>query len=216
MEDARYRTKVWLNQYLTAGNLTEDDDSTEATTHICYADPPYPLTKVFLGKNIDLAFLLHNVQVTPLYDVFKRAYAFEETVPIEICCIDKTGITGAKLEWKAENELRRIQFTYPLGSIRQFAKTSESNRNLGSTTLYSRTLSLKYKRANEDYVPTYPTVTWGDDWIYEGDTLAGGVGGTWTLTGSGTKTQTITSDKNLDLEVTARSGDVYTSNGTSI
>ena len=50
------------------------------------------------------------------------AYGYEEDVPIEIYCIDKSGITGTKLMWKAERELRHVAETYPEGSRRNLIR----------------------------------------------------------------------------------------------
>jgi len=141
-EDARYRTRVLLNTYLTASNLTQDDDSTLAKYITVFGKPDYPLTRVFKDKGVDLIFCVD----TPESEALPVGVGYLENVPITIWCIDKTGITGTKLRWKAERELRRICETYPLGSLRTLTRLSDNEENLGSTTLYSVSYIMRYKR----------------------------------------------------------------------
>jgi hypothetical protein len=58
-----------------------------------------------------------------------------------------------------------------------------------------------------------PTISYGDDWIYEGDRTSGGTEGAWTLTqggGGAVATQTVDSGNNLAIAVTTRNGDAST------
>jgi hypothetical protein len=141
-EDARYRTKILLDTYLLAANLTEDDNSTQVKFIVAYADPDYPLVRVFFDKFVDLVFCVG----TPDSIALPVGIGYEENVPITIWCIDKTGITGTKLRWKAEAELRRIVETYPTGSLRNWQRLGDNEKNLGSTVLYSVNYVLRYKR----------------------------------------------------------------------
>jgi hypothetical protein len=142
VEDARYRTKILLDTYLLAANLTEDDNSTQVKFIVAYADPDYPLVRVFFDKLVDLVFCVG----TPDSIALPVGIGYEENVPITIWCIDKTGITGTKLRWKAEAELRRIVETYPTGSLRNWQRLGDNEKNLGSTILYSVNYVLRYKR----------------------------------------------------------------------
>ena len=142
-QDARQRTKTWLDTYLSALNLTKDDNSTPASYITQWSGQHYPLRKVFVSpKNVDLAFVVDtpNTQALPI------GIGYDETVPITIWTIDKTGITGDKLRWKAEAELRRLAENYPIGSLRTLERLTPNEQHLGSTTLYSVQYNLAYKR----------------------------------------------------------------------
>jgi len=144
--DARDRTKVYLDTYLDNANLTKDDDTTQISFIVAYADPNYPLLRVFNDKAIDLVFCVGNPESQAVLDSDHYPIGYEENVPITVWCIDKASITGTKLRWKAEAELRRICETYPLGSVRSLERLRDNDANLGSTILYSREFNMKYVR----------------------------------------------------------------------
>jgi hypothetical protein len=116
--------------------------STQVTFIVAYGNPDYALERVFLDKDVDLVFSIG----TPDVESLPVGIGYVEKVPITIWTIDKTGITGTELRWKAEAELRRIIETYPLGSLRGTEKISDNEKNLGSTILYSVTHVMRYKR----------------------------------------------------------------------
>lgn len=146
-EDARYRIKVWLETYVNDVNLTKDDDSTYIEWIVAFGYPDYSLIHVFKEKCIDLIFSISDPDTEPLRDADQIIRNYREHVPITIWCIDKTGITGTKLRWKAERELRRIAETHPEGSQRNLMRMRDNDKRLGSTILYSRELILDYVRA---------------------------------------------------------------------
>lgn len=143
VQDPRQRSKVWLDTYLIAGNLTKDDNSTPASYITCWHDPPYPIEKVLVTKGVDLVFSI----ATPESEGLPVGVGYIEHVPITVFTIDKTGITGNKLRWKGESELRRLAETYPTGSLRRpWERMTPNEKSLGSTTLYSVKYVLPYKR----------------------------------------------------------------------
>ena len=145
--DARNRTKVFLDTYLTAGNMLEDDDATPAAFIVHFSDPPYPLKLVFFGsKNIDIIFSVDTPTTTPKLDWDGYIIGYRETVPIHIFTVDKTGITGTELRWKAEAELRRIVETYPMGSYRSLDRVAKNDKWMGGWILHSVTYNLTYER----------------------------------------------------------------------
>jgi len=146
VEDSRYRTKVWLETWLTPANLTKDDGVTQVTFIVCFGMPDYPIERIFKDKNVDLVFSVSKPDSTPIIDSTHYVIGYSEEVPITTFTVNKSGITGTKLNWKAETELRRISENNPLGSLRQFKKLSDSEQNLGSTTLYSSLYQLTYER----------------------------------------------------------------------
>jgi len=143
VQDPRQRSKVWLDTYLIAGNLTKDDNSTPASYITCWHDPPYPISQVLQTKGVDCVFSI----ATPNSEGLPVGVGYIEHVPITVFTIDKTGISGNKLRWKAEAELRRIAETYPTGSLRgPWERMENTEQNLGSITLYSVKYVLPYKR----------------------------------------------------------------------
>jgi len=149
VSDARSQTKTYLTTYLRNAQLTKDDDATQVSFAIIYANPDYRLTLEFYAPYdpVDLLYVIGTPNSTPLMDpVTQKPYGYEEHVPIEIVCIDKTGITGTKLRWKAEAELRYVTETYPTGSLRSLERMGDNDQNLGSTILYSAKYILNYRR----------------------------------------------------------------------
>jgi len=152
VDDPRYRTRDFLEGWtnpataLNNANLTKDDDSTPVSFITAFGSPDYPLTKVFLTKGVDLIFSVGDVTSTPLVGYDKKAYGYDESVPVTVSAIDKAGITGEKLRWKAEAELRRIVEEYPTGSERGLETSTPAEKKLGSTVLYQQTFTLNYRR----------------------------------------------------------------------
>jgi hypothetical protein len=142
VDDARDRTKVYLDSYLTAANLTKDDGSTLANFIVCFGSPDYPMERVFIDRGVDLIFSIG----TPDSEALPVGIGYIENVPITVFTVNKPGITGTKLRWTAEEELRRVIETYPLGSLRTADRMSDNEQNLGSTVLYSVTYTMRYKR----------------------------------------------------------------------
>jgi len=143
-QDARQRTKVFLDSYLDNANLTKDDGETQVAFAVIFSQPNYPLQSEFraAASPVDLLYCVG----TPESEGLPVGVGYIEHVPITIWCIDKTGITGTKLRWKAETELRRVCKEHPEGSLRTLDRMSDNEENLGSTVLYSVTYILRYKR----------------------------------------------------------------------
>jgi hypothetical protein len=147
-EDARYRTKVWLDTYITKANLTKDDDSTQVRFRVMYANPDYPFKKDFkhFADPTDLFFIIDTPNSTAMPGHDQYPIGYEEHVPIEVACIDKTGITGTLLRWKAVKELRKVAEDNPFGSQRSLEEERPNDKRLGSLTVYSQRVILNYRR----------------------------------------------------------------------
>ena len=141
-QDARQRTKVFLGKHLLAANITKDNNTTQASYITCWANPSYPIQKVFVTKGVDLVF---SVGI-PSSQALRVRSRYEEVVPITTHSTDKTGITGTKLRWKGELELRRIVKDYSAGSFRALQKIEDNDEPLGSLILYSTMFTLNYRR----------------------------------------------------------------------
>jgi len=150
VSDAKSATKTWLTTRIAAANLKKDNDATNAAFAVIYAGVPYPIESEFRASAspVDLLFCVGEPESHPLMtaETVPVPYGYEEHVPIDTYCIDKTGITGAKLKWKAEAELRRVAETYPLGSHRAMERRGDNDVSLGSTMLYSGRFTLVYTR----------------------------------------------------------------------
>jgi len=138
VEDARYRTKDYLETYLNAAVLPN--------FIVAYGKPDYPMTSVFKTKGVDLIYSLAEPTSEAVQDFDHYAIGYNEHVPVTILCIDKDNIDGTKLMWQAETELRRVTETYPEGSLRALEPRRSRTERLGSVTLYSAEYSLDYLR----------------------------------------------------------------------
>ena len=144
-EDPRYRQKLYLEAHILNANLTKDDGVTQVVWIVCFANPDYPLTKVFNSKGVDLVFAIPQPTTTPVVGTDRKVYGYDNRVPLEPHTMDKDGITGEKLYWKAVQELRRLAENYPYGSVRSIEEERPNTQRLGSTTLYSGRVMWVYK-----------------------------------------------------------------------
>lgn len=147
-EDARLRTKKFLEAYIYGPNITKDDNVTVAAHAIMYAYPNYPLIREFDAATdpVDLLFLIGKPTSEAMMQADQTPWGYHERVPIIIATIDKTGITAELLSWKGERELRRICEAYPAGSQRKLIATTERTVRLGSTVIVQAEYILDYTR----------------------------------------------------------------------
>lgn len=130
---------------LSNAALTKDDDSTPVVFDVMYAFPDYPLKRgefLAAANAVDLLFLVD----TPTVRTAGVKVRYIESIPVTIACVDKTGITGTKLRWKAEKELRRVIKLYPLGSFQSMDRSEPSDERLGSSIIHSITLTANIRR----------------------------------------------------------------------
>ena len=146
--DARKMIKDFLDARLSATNMKEDDAVTNASFIVCFDYPTYPLIRVFNDKEVDLIFSVGKLTNTALTDYTQAPYGYREMVPIDVCCIDKTGITGVKLLQKAEAELRRVIENYTVGTAEweDLSEGSDITKFHGRTKIYGVRVILKYVR----------------------------------------------------------------------
>lgn len=151
VDTAQKRTKVWLDLYWLPANILKDDAATLATVITAFDWPDYPITRLFLDKNVDGAVSIGQASSKVLVDTDHYPAAYDESVPITLCTIDKPGVTGVKLLGLMEAELRRIGEIYPVvagvpASLRRITGTVPKTQRLGSFFLFSIEYSLGYKR----------------------------------------------------------------------
>jgi hypothetical protein len=158
--DPRSRHKVYLDAYLNPANIVGDYIT-------CFDGADYPIKYLFnadLGVDTDLVISIGKEAATSRLDYLHKTYAFEETVPINLYAVNKTGITAPNLIEQAEQEIRHAVTDNPttLGSIRSIQSTKHTPMDLGDKNyLWNTTVTIKYTRENDEYVPTLPTITYG-------------------------------------------------------
>jgi len=214
--DPRYRHKLWLDDHLTAANMKLDNGATNATVITCFDGADYPLTQVFINKDVDGVFSVGKTPVEALYSWNHYPYAFIETATIACCAVDKSGLTATNLVEQMEQEIRHIATDHPFGSLHSISRVEHNPIDIGGTVLHSSTVTIKFKRMNDDYTPAFPTFSDGIGFTYEGDRESGGAEGTWTEhDGGSTVTISVNSERNLYFNQTVFVGDSYTETETA-
>lgn len=148
VNSAMQQTKTFIDTYYTPSNVKRDDDGVRVAKVItAYGFPDYPIIQVFKEKHVDGVFSIREPNSTALMDPVSQApYGYEEHVPIDVACISKLGVTGTKLKWKMEAELRRITEAQPTGSLRSLQRRGDKDQRLGSTVLYVTEWVMNYRR----------------------------------------------------------------------
>lgn len=148
VDDARNRTKTWLDTYLDTGNILKNDELNECSIHVHYDNPPYSLRRVFYDdKDIDITFSIGQPKTVPsAYDWDGTLIGYLEKVPVIINTVDKNDVTGLLILEKAEAEIRRIFETYPLGSYRGYSRSEPGNKDMGGWRMYGITYVVSYDR----------------------------------------------------------------------
>jgi hypothetical protein len=146
VNDPRYQLKILLDANLSAANMKEYDGSTSATYITCWANPPYPLKRVFDSKGVDLVYSIGIGDSKALPGHNKTPFGYSEKVPIEVGAVDKTTVHGENMMWQGVQEVRRITKENPLGSIRGLEVMKSTTKQLGSLTLHSVNCVVDYTR----------------------------------------------------------------------
>ena len=134
VKDARYNTKDYWDEYLSAANLQNYGYI------VCYSDPDYPLTRVFNDKNIALIFTVDYPNSKPLLDSDLVPSHYEEAVTTHVFALD------TELAWLGEHELRRIVAENPEGSQRGLETLRPVVHEMGSTKIYDIPVVMNYVR----------------------------------------------------------------------
>ena len=147
-DDARSRTKVFLDTYVvTPATIMEDNGTTPATVIVQYSNPPYPMIKVFLGKSVDAVFNIDIPQSEAIVDSDGQTIGYNEKVPILIQTVTKPGVTGDLLLWNCAEALRAAVEAHWIGSFRSLTvAASPKSQNMGGWILYGLGAVLTYER----------------------------------------------------------------------
>lgn len=146
--DARSNTKSYIDVKVRSSQITKNDDSTLASWTCIYEDPPYHLSREFraASNSVQGLYVVSQPNSTPLIQVGRAVHGYDEQVPIHICAVDSTDVTGTVLQWKMEAELRYVLETYPIASYRSLDRRASHDRALGSMWLYDAEFVLNYRR----------------------------------------------------------------------
>jgi hypothetical protein len=160
--DPRSRTKIYLDTYLTPGNIAGDYIT-------CFDGADYNIKYLFenaLGIDIDLVMSIGEEQAVTEDTIYDLPYKDVVTVPITLYAVNKTGITATNLIEQAEKEIQKVLVDHALNigttSKRSLSSSKPNRIDLGNGTyLWQKVVTIKYERSNDDHVPTLPTITWG-------------------------------------------------------
>jgi hypothetical protein len=160
--DPRSRTKVYLDTYLTPGNINGNYIT-------CFDGADYHIKYLFaatLGVDVDLVISIGEETTVTEDTIYDLPYKDIVAVPITLSAVNKTGHTATNLIEQAEKEIQLVLDEHPFsfGSTtkRSLSSSKPSRVDLGNGTyLWQKVVTLKYERSNDDHVPTLPTITWG-------------------------------------------------------
>jgi hypothetical protein len=159
--DVTYRNKYWLDYYIAAGNIKKDNGSTNADWGILSAYPDYSLMREFIDSGVDAIGYVEAVSCKAVAEYRHIPYYFDESVTIKLCAIDKPTVTAKNVLEQFYKEIQHVATDHPIGSIRSIDATAYKTEDLGGTTLWSTTVTLRYMRRNPEYTNSGVTVTFG-------------------------------------------------------
>lgn len=148
--DPRKEIRALLTTNLSKTNMLKNNDF-EAAYCVIYTGPPYDIVKEFRASNspVDGVFAIGEPYIKPLFSGSQTPWGHEIRVPIFIFTIDKVGVTGTKLKWVMEAELRRVSETFHVahGAHMQLEKHGDRDKRRGSIVLHSTEYILRYERS---------------------------------------------------------------------
>ena len=147
-DDPRYRSKVWLDTYVTGANITKNDNATVASWACIFRNRVYPLIKEFRASSAPVQglYVISQPTTTPLIGVDQKVYGYTEEVPIFVDTVDSNACGGEQLLWKMEAELRSVCENYETGSYRGPTMRRANFIDLGSEQLFEIESRIKYVR----------------------------------------------------------------------
>lgn len=193
--DPRNRTKTWLDAYIAYA---------VCDYQIVFAGGDYRMEREFTDNGLEIVSAVDLGPATPVYAFDHKPYKFTEQITITNTAKDTSTLTATNILESFEQAIRHVATDYPIGSIRRIRSTEPQRVDIGGMWLWQNTITIDYDRANGDFLPTYPSFSYGlktsttkYTYIYEGDILSGGLEGTWTESGAGSTA--VDSENNLAL-----------------
>jgi hypothetical protein len=145
LKDPRERTLTWLETYFTTANVTDDNSNTTLGL-MMYEESEFPVELVFIDLYRDYVITVGDSDLEPLRNADKTVHSYRENVPLTVSLFDRGDLTGTKVKWKIEAELRRIAETYLFGSVRLVTARQPKTQFLGNERMHSFTYELSYVR----------------------------------------------------------------------
>ena len=150
--DPRNRVKSWL-----------DDNIAYAVCdyQTMFAGVDYPIEREFTDNGLEIVSSVDVEQANAEYTYDHHPYKFNETTTITNIAVDTATLTATNILESFEQAIRDVATDHPLGSIRRIRSTKPDRVNIGGMWLWQNTVTIEYTRANDDFLPTHPRITWG-------------------------------------------------------
>ena len=141
--DPRYKVK----DIIDAMALTKDDDTTPAVELFMYSDGKEHFEDLF--DTYDVLFLIGPWREVPSRHEANIPHHESYMIPITVVTIDKTGVTGTTMQWKADVGLRAlIEASAQPGSgvrIQIDPNAKPMNVNISGAMIYKTIYTIRYK-----------------------------------------------------------------------
>jgi len=142
-DDPRFKIK----DIIDAMALTKDNDSDAATELFMYSDGEEHFEDLF--DTYDVLFLIGPWREVPSRHEANIPHHESYMIPITVVTIDKTGVTGTIMQWKADVGLRAlIEANAQPGSgvrIEIDPDARPTNQRIGGVTIYKTVYTIRYK-----------------------------------------------------------------------
>ncbi len=150
--DPRNRIKTWLDAHISYG---------VCDYQTMFAHKDYPIEREFIDNGLEIVSMTKLVRSQAEYTADNHPYKFNETVDIINIAKDTATLIATNVLESFEQAIRDVATDHPLGSIRRFVASEPSVVDIGGMWLWQNVITIDYERANDDYIATYPTWTWG-------------------------------------------------------
>lgn len=142
-DDPRFKVK----DIIDALTVTKDDDATGAAELFMYSDGEENYEDLFV--TYDVLFLIGSWSEVPSRHEANKPIHETYTVPVTVVTIDKSGVTGTTMQWKADVALRAIieANAQPGSGVRIELGTGirPANQKIGGVTIYKNVYPVMYK-----------------------------------------------------------------------
>lgn len=141
-DDPRYKIK----DIIDAMALTKDDDAAAAAELFMYTDGGENFEELF--DTYDVLFLIGSWREIPFRREANVPHQEHYMVPVTVVSIDKTGVTGSTMQWKADVGLRAlIEANAQPGSgvrIQIDPDARPANVKIGGVSIYKTVYTIRY------------------------------------------------------------------------
>lgn len=150
--DPRNRIKAWLEAYISYAVCDYE---------FLFSGIDYPIEREFTDMGLEIVSMIDLSDSHPEYTHDHRPYKFRENIKITNFAIDTATLTATNILESFEQAIRDVDTDNQEYNIRAIDSTEPDRVNIGGMWLWQNTITIEYTRANDDYTPTYPRITWG-------------------------------------------------------